>query len=216
MALRLIVLLPLVLAVAAPAPAQSAAPPWSELEPSIREADWIVLAELREARAVGQLGLQLRYDFVEALAGQACPASFLCLGDAGRFVGAGDRDLLLLRSPEPGGFHLRVAGRVGARDPAQAAKIAWLKKVLELRRQPLVAQGRAFVGWYEASLRGGLCWEFWRALGELERLRRERPPELRALLRPALLEEVANALAPGAARQRIEALLAWARTEGPG
>ncbi len=204
------------LLLASPAPlAQLPIEPWCELEPVIAESSWIVVAEVTEARAIGEIGTRVELKRIDALHGKRPPASFSYLADRGRLVRVGERELVFLKPPARRGHHHRLAGRVAARDRQYEAKLAWLKKALELRAKPVEAQARAYLGWYESSLQGGLSWEFWRALSELERLQRKRPSETRQLLAAAALESALEELEEGPARKRLEALLSWRKQGTP-
>jgi hypothetical protein len=206
----------LVLALAPACVPQAPPAPWCELEPVIAESSWILTAEVVEARAIGSLGTRVELELRDTLHGRRPPRTFSYLADRGRLVLPGEVELLFLQPPLPGGHHHRVRGRVAARDRHHAAKRAWLERALTLRRRPAEEQGKAHLDWYQSSLTDSASWEFWRALAEIERLSGARPVETRQLLDPDRLEEARDLLEPGAARKRLEALIAWRKQESPG
>lgn len=141
--------------------------------------------------------------------GDASPRRFHYLWDGRAVVRAGDRQLLLLCRPEPGGLHHRLVERVGAHDRDLEGKIAWMRQVLQLRRLPGQERGRAFVDWYARNLAAADAWPRERALRELERLRAQRGEELAALLEPAALERALERAPEGSFRVRLQALRDW-------
>ncbi len=197
----------------APAPAQQPVEPWCELEPVIAQSTWIVIAEVEEVRAVGVIGSHLELKVKERLHGRTELKRFSYLADRGRLVTSGEEELLFLQPPADEGFHHRPLGRVGSRAKAKEAKIAWLRRALEIRAMARKEQPRAYLRWYEDSLQGGVRWEFWRALSELERLQQRRSRELRAMLDAGRLESALEPLEPGPARKRLEALLSWRKQD---
>ncbi|MBC8329024.1 MAG: hypothetical protein H8E31_09785 [Planctomycetes bacterium] len=200
---------------AAPALPAAQAPlePWCELEPVIEGSTWIVLAEVEKVRSVGEIGAHLELRVVETLKGELPLEAFAYLADRGRLVTVGEQELLFLRPPREDGFHYQVSGRVGARSSAREAKLAWLRRALEIRAMALLEQPQAYLDWYQDSLQAGLRWEFWRALSELERLQAKRPSALRQMLSPARLEAALALLEPGPGRKRLEALLRWRKQD---
>ncbi|TAH38450.1 MAG: hypothetical protein EYC70_03455 [Planctomycetota bacterium] len=203
--------------VAATAPARQApVPPWSDLEPAIAAADWIVLAKVTASRTLEPLGLQVEVLVEESLLGDARAGRTLrYLSDNRSVVKPGDRQLLFLGKPQPDGLHAQLRQRVGARDRHQEAKIDWLRAVLRLRAVAARARGGAFVRFYAEALESASDWRRERALLELERLRRERPEELHALLEPEVPERGAAAAGAPALRKRLEELAQWLRAPLP-
>ncbi|RMH03774.1 MAG: hypothetical protein D6702_05100 [Planctomycetota bacterium] len=209
-------LLPLLLLPAVAAAAPPGEPVWSGLEATIARSTWIVRAEVLAARPVGGIGTHVEVKVLETLQGPSGLERCSYLTDPGRLVAPGEEEILFLRPPAPGGAHHRVEGRVGGRSPFRREKLTWLRRVLELRALPAGRRGKAFLSWYlEALRRRPPDWPFWRALAEIERLRRENPKELRALLPADALERAAEGLAEGQARRRLLDLARW-RREGAG
>ena len=197
------------LAAALSAP-QSGVPPWTDLEPAIRDAEWLLVAEVKEVHVIEGLGLQVRVKVNEALAGGRRSGEELAyLGDASAIVKPGERQLLFLAPPPPGGWHAQLRQRVGGADPNLAHKIEWLRAVLALRRLPAEQRGAGFVRHYQEGLAAAAAWTRERALVELERLQRERPEELRALLSATAVAAAAAGASEPAFRRRLEALAAW-------
>ncbi len=189
---------------------------WSDLEPVLQRARWVVVARVERVQTIGRLGIRVSSKLIEKLFGpRDLPPRFQYLDGIAALVVAGDEEILFLAPPEPGGIHLQILGRVGGRDPLRADKLSWLREVLELRALPVRLRGRAFVDFYAQALLAESVWNRSRALRELERLLRSRPIELRALLDPEQVIRARSQEKDANRKRRLEALAQGLRAAPP-
>ncbi len=184
--------------------------PWSDLEPVLRGADQILVGRVTAADLIPAVGLQVTLQVEEHLQSRhAAPRRLSYLADGWRVVRAGERELVLLRNPRPGGILFSLMAKVNGRDRNLEAKISWMKAVLALLQGPASRRGRTLVRFYLAQACGKSPWARERALAELERLRARKAAEFRGVLPIEALKEARKACGDPAARGRLEALLAW-------
>ncbi|KAA3607822.1 MAG: hypothetical protein DWQ01_12095 [Planctomycetota bacterium] len=194
---------------------QRGVPPWSQLEPMIAEADFIALGKVEETRYLAPLGHRISVRLEEVLwpplhnpnPKRWRPVHYLT--DSKKVVLPGDRELLFLAKPAKDGLHHQLLHKVGARDLHQEPKVAWLRQVLKHRQAPKDRQARLFVAFYGRSLWAEAVWTRNQALAEIERLRRQRGPELHTLLAISDLQKALKLYPDGPMHLRLQAILDW-------
>ena len=183
--------------------------PWSELEPALRAADAVVVTKVERVSFLSRVGAtQVTFSVEEVLMGLRLNRKpLLYISTSGRYVEADKLELLVLRKPAKGELDYQLLAKFSAEGKAGRAKVDWVRRVVGLRLLPAREQGGAFVRFYASQIALPRMRET--ALLELERLRRDRPHDLRRLLHAASLVQAAKKTPLGRDRDRVNALLAW-------
>ena len=181
--------------------------PWSDLLPAAEAADQVVLAEVTGVDFLAPVGQRVTLKVKERFRGSLRPGGRVAyLASSRDRSRPGDLQLLFLEDPPPDGWHHRLQGRVSSRSPGFERRLAWFRDVWRLRILTEPSRGAAYLRLYVTRLRSEDPWIRGRALAELERLFRERFPEVRRRLLPEQFDPVLKALPEGRTRERVQAL----------